>query len=291
MKTILIAGGTGYIGRNLEQFLSEKGYSVKILTRNPVEENHVWWNPEKLTIEAEKCKDVQVIVNLCGEGINKKRWTKQQQQYLIDSRVEVTKALFGMRHFFSNLEHYVSASGITAYGFDDGLVEHRETDDYGTDFLSQLVKQWEEAADMFRGTVAVSKLRVAVVFEWNKGALKQMSNPVRMGIGSPLGSGKQQIPWVHITDLVRLIEFVIENKLEGTFNTNANNHSNEEITKAIAEKLNKRLWMPNVPAFVLKTVLGKLSEMVLLGAKASNEKIRERGFLFSIASLEKALDK
>lgn len=290
MYVVLIAGGTGYIGRSLGQFLLDKGYSVKILTRNPVEGNHVLWNPEKLTIDAEKCEDVQVIVNLCGEGINKKRWTKKQQQYLIDSRVEVTKSLFEMRHFFPNLEHYVSASGITAYGFDDGVIEHKETDNYGTDFLSQLVKQWEEAADMFSGVVTVSKLRIAVVFEWNKGALEQMSNPIKMGIGSPLGSGKQQIPWVHITDLVRLIEFVIENKLEGTFNTNANNHSNEEITKAIAGKLNKRLWMPNVPAFVLKIVLGKLSEMVLLGAKASNEKIKEKGFLFSIESVEEALD-
>lgn len=291
MKTILIAGGTGYIGRNLEQFLVDKGYFVKILTRNPVKENHVLWNPEQLTIDTEKCKDVQVIINLCGEGINKKRWTKKQQQYLIDSRVEVTKSLFEMRHFFPNLEHYVSASGITAYGFDDGMIEHKETDNYGTDFLSQLVKQWEEAADMFREIVTVSKLRIAVVFEWNKGALKQMSNPIKMGIGSPLGSGRQQIPWVHITDLVRLIEFVIENKLEGVFNTNANNHSNEEITKAIAKKLNKRLWMPNVPGFVLKIVLGKLSEMVLLGAKASNEEIKEKGFSFSIESVEEALDK
>jgi uncharacterized protein (TIGR01777 family) len=290
MQTILLVGGTGYIGKNLEQFLLDKGYSVKILTRNPVKDNHVLWNPEKLMVESEKCQDIQVIVNLCGEGISKKRWTNEQRQLLIDSRVEVTKSLFEMRHYFPKLQHYVSASGITAYGFDDGLTEHQETDNYGTDFLSQLVKKWEEAADMFQKTVTVSKLRIAVVFEWNIGALKQMSNPIKMGIGSPLGSGKQQIPWVHITDLVRLIEFVIENKLEGTFNTNAANHSNEEITRAIAKKLKKRLWMPNVPAFILKIVLGKLSEMVLFGAKASNEKIKQKGFSFSVDSLGKALD-
>lgn len=290
MKTVLIAGGTGYIGKNLEQLLADRGYTVKILTRNPSKENHILWNPDEQTIDASECKDVQVLVNLCGEGLDKKRWTKKQRKILIDSRVEAAKTLYGLRSAFPSLEHYISASGITAYGFDEGINEHSETDNYGRDFLSRLVEEWERSADLFKETAVVSKLRIAVVFEWEKGTLKKMSAPIKFGFGSPLGSGKQQISWVHISDLVRIIEFVIATRSEGTYNTNAGNISNEELTKAIARTMNKRLWMPNVPAFLLKLLLGKMSEMILYGAKASNQKLKQKGFSFSVRSVEDVVD-
>lgn len=289
MKTVLIAGGTGYIGKLLEEHLSESGCSVKILTRNPVRENHVFWNPESGKIDREKCEDVQVLINLCGEGIDKKRWTEKQKKLLADSRIEVTKKLFELRSSFPVLEHYISASGITAYGFDEGVYEHRETDEYGDDFLSKLVERWEAAADLFKPVVIVSKLRIAVVLEQGKGALKKMSIPVRLGLGSPLGSGKQQIPWVHISDLVRIFEFVIITEAEGTFNTSANNISNEDLTKAIARSMNKKIWMPNVPGFVLKILLGQMSEMILSGAKASNEKLKQKGFVFAKTAIDDVL--
>lgn len=289
MKTVLIAGGTGYVGRHLEKYLSGNGYHVKILTRNPSRENHVYWNPVENSIDSLKCADVQVLINLCGENLNNKRWTKRQRKLLTDSRVEAAKKLYEMKSSFPRLEHYISASGITAYGFDNGETEHSETDSYGTDFLSQLVKQWEHAADIFRDTALVTKMRIAVVLERNEGALEKMSFPIRMGVGAPLGSGKQQMPWVHISDLVRMFEFVIARKLEGTYNTNAGNSSNEEITRAIAGSLNKKLWMPKVPVFVLKLMLGKMYEMIAYGAKASNEKIRRAGFTFETTDIGNAV--
>lgn len=289
MKSVLIAGGTGYIGRNLENYLSQQGYEVKILTRKCSKENHILWNPTKKTIDSSKCGSIQVIINLCGEGLDKKRWTNKRKQELIDSRINPAKVLFDLRDSFPNLEHYISASGITAYGFDEGQIEHEENEPFGTDFLSQLVKKWEEAADQFKTTSLVTKLRIAVVFEWNQGALKRMTIPVKLGVGSPLGKGTQQVPWVHISDLVRMFEFVISNQLQGCFNTNANNNSNSEITTAIAKKLNKKTWLPNVPAFMLKVILGKMSELVLKGAKASNEKIKNAGFEFTINLLNQSL--
>lgn len=289
MKTILIAGGTGYIGRNIEKYLTQKGYKVKILTRNCTKENHVLWNPALKTIDHTKCDDVQVLINLCGEGLDKKRWTKKRQKQLIDSRINPANVLFELREAFPNLEHYISASGITAYGFDEGIKEHKENESFGLDFLSQLVKKWEEATDQFQAIAKVAKLRIAVVFEWETGALKKMTVPIKLGVGSPLGNGNQQVPWVHISDLVRMFEFVISNHLSGSFNTNANNNSNKEITLAIAKKLNKKTWLPNVPAFMLKVILGKMSELVLKGAKASNEKIKNAGFEFTINLLNQSL--
>lgn len=290
MKTVLIAGGTGYIGKHLEQHLLQKGYAVKILSRNPTRSNHVFWNPETAEIDTAMCSDVQILINLCGEPVDKKRWSKRQKQRIIDSRVETTKQLFHLRSAFPSLEHYISASGITAYGFDDGTDEHSETDNYGSDFLSHLVEQWEKMADLFSETTIVSKIRIAVVFEQGKGALKKMSTPIKMGVGASLGSGKQQVPWVHISDLVRIVDFLISNQLAGTFNTNANNHSNEEITKAIAKQLNKRLWMPNIPAFVVKILFGQLSEMLLCGAKANNGKLLSKGFVFKKTTLEESVN-
>ncbi len=289
MKTVLIAGGTGYIGKNLENYLSQKGYTVKILTRKCTKENHVLWNPETQTIDATKCSDVQILINLCGEGLDKQRWTNKRQKQLIDSRINPATVLFELRNSFPQLEHYISASGITAYGFDEGKIEHKEDAPYGMDFLSQLVRKWESAADQFQSVALVTKMRIAVVCEWNQGALKKMAVPVKMGIGSPLGNGKQQIPWLHISDLTRMFEFVIANQLDGTFNTNANNNANEEITKAIAKKLNKKIWIPNVPAFVLKIVLGRMAELVLKGAKASNEKIKKAGFEFQTTEINQML--
>ncbi len=289
MKTVLIAGGTGYIGQHLENHLTLKGYDVKILTRTPKNDNHILWDPTKNIIDKTKCTNIQVIINLCGEGINNRRWTKKQRQKLIHSRIDITKSLHNQVESFPKLEHYISASGITAYGFDDGLIEHTEESPYGLDFLSNLVKNWENAADYFTNKAIVSKLRIAVVLEWRQGALKQMSKTIGLGIGSPIGSGKQQMPWVHISDLVKLFEFVIANKLEGTYNTNANNSSNEELTKAIAKKMNKRLWLPNVPKVIIQMALGKMSEMVLNGAKASNKKIKSAGFQFSKPQLDDVL--
>lgn len=289
MKKVLIAGGTGFIGQKLEDYLVAQGYEVKILTRKPVKENHVFWNPVQQQLDAEKCSGTQVLINLCGENLNAKRWTKQQKQRLIDSRVQTTRQLYELCKSFLDLEQYVTASGVTAYGFDDGKREHPESDPYGTDFLSSLVKEWEEAADLFVPVCRVTKLRIAVVFEKGYGALQKMSVPIRLGAGSPLGAGTQQIPWVHSTDLVRLVEFTIANKLEGTYNTNAGNVSNKELTKFLAASLNKKLWLPKVPAFVLKIVLGDMAEMVVYGAKASSAKIIEKGFEFRHTSIPELL--
>lgn len=285
MKKVLIAGGTGFIGQKLEDHLLAKGYEVKILTRKPVKNNHVFWNPATQQMNTAQCSDTQILINLCGENLNAKRWTRKQKQLLIDSRVQTTRLLYELCGAFEHLEHYVTASGITAYGFDDGKQKHPETDPYGGDFLSQLVKEWEQAADLFASGCRVTKLRIAVVFEKGYGALQKMSAPIRLGAGAPLGTGKQQIPWVHSTDLVRLVEFAIANELEGTYNTNAGNVSNKELTTFLAASLNKKLWLPNIPAFVLKIVLGDMAEMVVCGAKASHEKIIRKGFVFNHSSI------
>lgn len=290
MKNILIAGGSGLIGSELANFLKSKGYSVKILSRT-ANANYVLWNPEKREIDSNQVKDTDILINLSGTGIDEKRWTTQRKKALIDSRVDTTNALFELKGHFPQLKQYISASGITAYGFDDGTVEHLESDSFGTDFLSQLVKSWEEAADQFKAIAKVAKLRIAVVISRKGGALPKMSKPVRLGIGSAIGSGKQQMAWVHIEDLVRIFEHAISNELEGSYNTNASNTSNAQLVEAIAKQLNKRLWFPKVPQFIMKLVFGQMAEMLLKGSKASNSSLLKTGFTFNYETLESALQK
>jgi NAD dependent epimerase/dehydratase family enzyme len=113
--------------------------------------------------------------------------------------------------------------------------------------------------------------------------------PVKYGLGSPLGSGNQGIPWVHIDDLVALFDFCVQQKLAGIFNANAGNTTNKELMKVLARALQKPFWAPNVPGFVLKLVLGKMASVVLDGLKTSNELIRSKGFQFKFTDLEKTL--
>ena len=290
MKSILIAGGTGAIGRALTDYLISKGHGVKILSRNPKGENEVRWSPTEGTIDTDGLQDVQVIVNLSGAGIDEKRWTKARKKELFDARIVSTKVLEERVSAFPLLEHYISASGITAYGFDNGKTEHPESDAFGTDFIASLVKEWEKAADLFAAHATVTKLRVAVVLNNRSGALPKLAAPIKWGLGAPIGSGKQQIPWVHITDLTRMVEWVIDRNLGGVYNTNAGNASNAELTQAVAQAIGKRLWMPNVPAFAVKILFGQVSEILLKGAKASNAAIRTSGFEYIYTDLNRAVD-
>lgn len=290
MKSVLIAGGTGFIGRSLIVELESAGYKVKVLSRrDAAKDTIVKWNPETREFPIEQIQDTQILINLCGEGIADKRWTDKRRKELVHSRVAVTNALVELGQHLPKLEHYISASGINAYGFDDGMQLHDEKDEFGADFVSQLVKDWELAADQFNKLVPVTKLRIALVLGKNGGALKKLEMPIKFGVKGVLGKGTQQVSWVHIDDLVRQFHFVISNREEGVFNTNADNCSNYELMTALCQAQNRKTWWTYIPSFALRLLLGESSAIVLKGSRASNEKIKSKGFSFQFDNLEKAL--
>lgn len=290
MKTILIAGGSGYIGKKLSVRLRENGFNVLILSRKPTDKSEVFWDPAKMEIDLERCRETSILVNLCGAGINEKRWTKKRKVELEQSRIDVTSKLYELTASLP-LEYYIGASGISAYGFDDGSKEHREEDAFGTDFLSQLVKFWEQSSDLFQSRCTVSKIRIAVTLDTEAGAVRELSKLIRLGFGSVVGSGEQQIPWVAIDDLVDLFVFAIQNQLKGVYNSNTGNCSNRELTFAIATYYRRKIFLPAVPAFVLRFVLGEMSDLVLNGSRASNDKIRSKGFVPKYQTLSSVFDK
>jgi len=288
MKTVLIAGGSGLIGKKLNQVLSKKGYKVHTLTRTAKHRGQIYWNPSQQTIEGKHLDKVNIIINLAGENIGEKRWTDDRKKALRDSRLKTTQFLHSLVSNFPNLEYYISASGINCYEQDDEV--HVESDPYGNDFLSKLVKEWEAMSDLFESNCKVAKLRISMVLSKRGGALDKMLLPVKLGLGSPIGTGKQMMPWIHIEDLCNLFVYAIENELTGTYNAAANCDSNHDFMKALAKALKRPFFMQKVPAFLLKLILGEMSTLVLDSTNASNEKIKNTGFVFQYENIQSTLN-
>ncbi len=289
-KTIIIAGGTGQIGQALEQKLKAKGHEVRILTRRPKNDNEFYWNPVKKEIDTESISNVNIIINLCGANIGDKRWTKTRKIELEKSRTQPADFLFSIVKKFSKLEAYITASGANCYGHLNTMIAYNEKDPYGSDFLSEIVEKWEKSADQFNGFCPVIKMRTSIVLEKNKGAFPKIAKPIEMGFGSPLGNGEQMISWVHIEDLINSFLFFIENPIHGTYNIVGGNETNKVFLQTLATFLNKGFWLPRVPKFLLKLILGERAELVLEGVKISNQKMNDLGFKFKYTNLHRTFE-
>jgi uncharacterized protein (TIGR01777 family) len=290
--TILLAGGTGLIGQKLVKLLESEGHVVNVLTRSDYKQDHHYhWSPSKGFIDEAALKNVDIIINLAGAGIADKRWTKQRKELLISSRVDTTHFLFEVSEKIPNLKQYISASGINCYGYKNYHKKHTETDPFGNDFLSEVVEKWENAADQFNKKCKVAKVRTSVVLTKEGGALPKIAKTVTNYAGSPFGSGKQWMPWISMTDINRVYAHIVANQLDGSFNALAGSVTNKMFTQKLAKSLNKPLWLPNVPSFVLKLALGEMSSVVLEGLQADNSKILDTGFQFKDTSLISFFDK
>jgi uncharacterized protein (TIGR01777 family) len=290
METILLAGGTGLIGKELSLKLKNEGYNVRILSRQKSNYTKGFynWDPYKSYIDPEALKNVDIIINLVGEGIADKKWTNERKKALIDSRVIPTNFLYESFKNTTSLKQYISASGINCYGYDNYDKKYTEEDMFGNDFLSQVVEKWENAANQFKNICLVSKLRISVVLTPHGGAFPKIAQPIKLYAGATLGTGKQWMPWISMEDLLRMFIFVAQNKLEGTFNALANTDTNKKFTQELAFFLKKPLFLPNVPAFILRLFLGEMSTVILEGLQASNDKIKNKGFTFKHNNLQDA---
>jgi uncharacterized protein (TIGR01777 family) len=294
-EIVLITGASGAIARELSKKI-EKEYTVRFLTRKKKAENEFEWNLENNTINEQAFENISHIIHLAGANISEKRWTEDRKKELISSRVNSAKLILNtLKKKNIKLKSFISASGINFYGTKTTDKIFTENDAPGNDFLSEVVVVWEKAADEFKEqNVAerVVKIRTAVVLSKNEGALAKMMPPIKFGVGSPLGSGKQYMPWIHIDDICSMYEFTLKNpETEGSYNASAPQHTtNENLTKLIAKVLNKPLLMPNVPSFILKLIFGELADALLEGSRASSEKIIKAGFEFQFPDLQMALE-
>jgi len=296
MASILVTGGTGLIGSNLCNLLKSKGHSVSILSRSKTKKSNTFqWNIDKNYIDKDAITNADYIIHLAGAGIADKRWTNARKKVLIDSRVKSTNLLFQkVKELNPNLKGFISASGIGYYGAITSEKIFNENDAPYNDFLSEICILWEKEAAKFNSlNIRTVIFRTGIVISKEGGALEKMIKPIKFGIGAALGTGKQYMPWIAIEDLCNMYLSAIENiELKGIYNAAiTDSTTNIALTKLIAKTLKKTLWLPNIPAFVLKILLGELAIILLKGSRVSSEKIKKTGFKFKYTSLEKYLIK
>ncbi len=294
METVLITGGSGTIGTKLSALLVEKGYAVRHLSRSPTGKEKYpsfKWDLKKQYIDPKALENVDHLIHLAGSGIADKRWTDDRKKDLISSRVDSMNLLHQkFADKGTKLKTVVSSSGINYYGFAESEKIFTEKDPPGNDFLSDVCIKWENAALQFKSTSRVVLMRTAIVLSPKGGALEKLAQPIRFFVGSPLGSGKQWMPWIHLDDICGMYVHALESNIEGPINAVApESKTNKEFTQLVAKTLRKPLLMPNIPAFALKLALGELSVVLLNGNRADCGKIVESGFTFNFPTLEEAL--
>ena len=303
MKTVLLTGGTGLVGRTLTHHLITKGYKVIILTRKmpaaaQEQVEYFTWNVSSQTIDVQAIQKADFIVHLAGAGVVDKRWTDAYKKEIKDSRTQSSALLVAtLQNNTNKVKAVISSSAIGWYGADvtsQGKQKRFvETDKPATDFLGETCKLWEESIEPVQQLVIrLVKLRTGIVLSNDGGALTEFKKPIKMGIAAILGNGKQMVSWIHIDDLCRMFIAAIENDLmSGSYNAVAPEPvSNKVLTMELATLMKGRFFIPAyVPAFVLKLMLGESSVEVLKSTTVSCEKIRQAGFTFLYPDIEHSL--
>ncbi|MEL1247407.1 TIGR01777 family oxidoreductase [Flavobacterium helocola] len=295
--TVLITGATGLVGQELVNLLLQNGHNVHYLSTSKsklvTNTNYkgFYWNPKNAEIDTNALTDVEVIIHLAGANVAKK-WTTAYKEEIIESRVLSTQLLYKTLQKNSHqVKQIISASAVGIYP--DSLTDiYHETDlDIDVSFLGNVVKQWENEVSQFEKLeIIVSKIRIGIVLAKNGGALQEMAKPIKYGVGAAFGSGEQYQSWIHVQDLVAIFQFVMENRLPGIYNGVAPYPvTNSELTKAIAKTLGKPLFLPNIPKFVMKLILGEMHQILFSSQHVSCRKLLDENFQFKFASLDKAL--
>ncbi len=295
---LLLAGATGFIGRALAGSLTDRGHEIVILTRRASRENwpgirtrYRYWNPREEGLWEKELEDAEGVINLAGEPIVGKRWNPQQKQKILESRAGTTQALVkAIQKSTRKPSFLINASAVGFYG-PHGDEDLNESSPHGSDFLAHVCQAWEAHALRAQDfKVRVALLRIGIVLEKGGGALAKMLFPFQMGLGGPLGSGKQWMSWVHLKDLIEMVHFLIDHKnITGPVNGTAPNPVRmKEFAKTLGEVLHRPVLFP-VPGFALKILLGETADVLLTGQRVLPQKALGAGYEFRFPALKGAL--
>lgn len=296
---IIIAGGSGFLGTALTRTLVKDGHDITVLTRQsrpappgPTRIREVSWSPDGHTGPwAAALSGADAIVNLSGESIAAKRWSRTQKQKLRDSRLMATRSLTTAIREAARLPAVlVSGSAVGYYG-DRGNETLTETSPPGTDFLAGLAQEWEAAATRVADITRVALIRTGIVLDRREGALPKMIPPFLFFAGGPLGSGTQYMPWIHRDDWVRLVVWTMTNEgARGPLNaTSPRPVTNREFSSALGRALKRPSLLP-APAFALRLALGEMADALLLsGQRALPVRATDLGFSFRYTNIDDAL--
>jgi uncharacterized protein (TIGR01777 family) len=290
---ILITGGSGLIGSRFIRYFSQQ-HSFTVTTRSVerVKQQFRGCNVDVVgeLPTAEALTSFDAVINLQGAGIADKRWSAERKQQLQNSRWQVTEDLVQRIRACPAPPILLSGSAIGVYGprnsepVDESATANRH------DFAVELCEQWESIALQVKEHTRVVCLRTGVVLDSSQGALPRMSLPYKFGLGGPMGSGEQMMSWIHIEDMIRAIEFILQDdSISGPVNLTA---PNPTTNKQFSQTLAKTLHRPHVlfvPAFALKLMLGEMASMLLEGQAVVPKKLEQAGFNFNFPQLQDAL--
>jgi uncharacterized protein (TIGR01777 family) len=287
---VVIAGGSGFLGRALARSLRDSGHTVSVLTRRPRRQGDVAWSPDAPGAWREELRRAGAVINLAGESIAGARWTPRRKALLRDSRVEPTRALARAILDSPTPPALLSGSAVGYYGTrgDEVLTEDAAP---GGDFLAGLCRGWEAAALSAAGATRVVLLRTGVVLAKDGGALPQMAAPFRFFAGGPIGSGRQYMSWIHLDDWVNLVQWAMaQPSIAGPLNLTAA----EPVTNAqFASTLGRALRRPAIirmPAWPLRIALGEMADAAILnGQRVRPARALDLGFRFIHPRIDGAL--
>jgi uncharacterized protein (TIGR01777 family) len=263
---LLIAGGTGLLGRALTSALRGDGHQVQLLTRRPQGPDDIRWSADAAdTVWTRALPGAGAIVNLAGESIAAGRWTARRKTAIRDSRIRATRALAAAIGASGSPIVFLSGSAVGYYGRrgDEPLAEDAPP---GGDFLAGVCRDWEHEA-MQAAASRVVLLRTGLVLATHGGALPQMALPFRLGAGGRAGSGRQYMSWIHVDDWVGLLRHALTGAASGPLNLTAPNPvTNADFARALGRAMRRPAIVPT-PAFVLRLALGEMADALLLGGQ------------------------
>jgi uncharacterized protein (TIGR01777 family) len=296
-QNVLLTGGTGFIGKHLTDVLLANGYWVSILSRSSRENTgkvtYYKWNPAQHYIDEAAVLNADHIIHLAGEGIVDKLWTKKRKDAIASSRVEPIELIHTLllKHN-KKLKSFVSASGVGIYGAYTTQKICSEETPAAPDFLGTVCVLWENAAEKIANLqIRTVKIRTGIVLGKNGGFLQKMAPGFKKGFGMILGSGHQYLPWIHIEDLCQIyLKAITDPAMSGAYNAAVTDDTTLGFfAKTLAGVYGYKIWLPRVPAILIRLALGEMSRAVLNGQRVSSEKIQHQQFTFEHTDLKAAL--
>lgn len=291
---IIMAGGTGFLGENLEKYFKEKGAQVYILTRKPKCSNEMYWDARTLGKWKDSMEGADVLINLTGKSVDC-RYNEKNKEEIYKSRIDSTKVLQqAVDQCITKPKIWLNASSATIYIHSETHLNTEENGIIGDDFSMNICKNWEkEFFKMNNEQTRKVALRTSIVLGNNGGAFPKLQTITRFGLGGKQGRGQQKVSWIHIDDFCKAVEWVINHEdMSGTVNVTAPNPvSNEDLMK----KMRKHLKIPfglNAPVWQLEAAslfLNTETELLLKSRNVYPEKLIKAEFQFTYPELDKAL--
>lgn len=295
---ILITGATGLVGTALIKALQKSEHTIHYLTTSPSKLNKIegckgfLWNPGKNEIDSNCWEGVSVLIHLAGASISMP-WTVRNRAVIRNSRIQSTALLAdSLKENQQSLKAVVAASAIGVYPSSFTEAYKETSSSSASNFLGTVVNEWEKAVSALEDySAAVVRLRIGLVLSSKGGVLQQLAFPVKLGAGAAFGSGQQGQSWIHIQDLVQLIVFSTSQKKSTLFNAVAPHPvTQNEMIKTLGRVLKRPVFFPNIPAFIMRLLLGERSALVLDSQFVHSEKVQKAGFVFQFPKLQEALE-